>query len=147
MNCGDHKKPILNHSVDGLFLTMYGAAATRDIFALGHDDQMTRNESTSARMRRDHNDECQVMQCLQRFKVFSTNSHIDTLHNIATMDLATDDIQESLVNAGRLDQKQLRRFALAFIHSHSGATGVFAMLLWKFVAEATSCLQKTLQTT
>ena len=42
---------------------------------------------------------------------------------------------------------QLRRFALAFIHSHSGATGVFAMLLWKFVAEATSCLQKTLQTT
>ena len=43
--------------------------------------------------------------------------------------------------------RQLRRFALAFIHSHSGATGVFAMLLWKFVAEATSCLQKTLQTT
>ena len=37
---------------------------------------------------------------------------------------------------------ELRRFALAFIHSHSGATGVFAMLLWKFVAEATSCLQK-----
>ena len=36
----------------------------------------------------------------------------------------------------------MRRFALAFIHSHSGATGVFAMLLWKFVAEATSCLQK-----
>ena len=43
--------------------------------------------------------------------------------------------------------QELRRFALAFIHSHSGATGVFAMLLWKFVAEATSCFQKTLQTT
>ena len=37
---------------------------------------------------------------------------------------------------------KLRRFALAFIHSHSGATGVFAMLLWKLVAEATSCFSK-----
>ena len=34
-----------------------------------------------------------VQLCLQRFKVFSTNSPIDTLHNIATMDLATEDIQ------------------------------------------------------
>ena len=65
---------------------------------------MTRNELTPARMRRDHNDECQVLQCLQRFKVFSTNSPIDTLHNIATMDLATED------NAERLDRKQLKAF-------------------------------------
>ena len=67
-------------------------------------------------MRRDHNDECQVMQCLQRFKVFSTNSPIDTLHNIATMDLATEDIQESLVNAERLEQKQLNAFFSRNIH-------------------------------
>ena len=54
--------------------------------------------------------------------------------------------KQDLASLNNLHRK-LRRFALAFIHSHSGATGVFAMLLWKFVAEATSCLQKTLQTT
>ena len=43
--------------------------------------------------------------------------------------------------------KQLRRFALAFIHSHSGATGVFRNAFMRKVAEATSCLPKTLQTT
>ena len=42
---------------------------------------------------------------------------------------------------------QLRRFALAFIHSHSGATGVFRNAFMGKVAEATSCLPKTLQTT
>ena len=49
------------------------AAATRKLFVFGLGDHMTRNESTPARIRRDHNDECQVMQCLQRFIVFSTN--------------------------------------------------------------------------
>ena len=42
---------------------------------------------------------------------------------------------------------ELRRFALAFIHSHSGATGVFRNAFMRKVAEATSCLPKTLQTT
>ena len=59
------------------------------------------------RMRRDHNYQCQAMQCIQTFKVFSTNLPIDTRPNIATMDLATEDIKESLVNDERLDQKQL----------------------------------------
>ena len=43
-------------------------------------------------------------------QIFSTNSPIDTLHNIATMDLATEDITQSLVNAERLDQKQFNSF-------------------------------------
>ena len=86
------------------------AAATRKMFALGLDYQMTRNESTPARMRRDHNDECQVLPCLQRFKVFSTDSPIDTLYSIATMDLTTEEIHESLLNVERLGQKQLNAF-------------------------------------
>ena len=57
------------------------------------------------------------------------------------------DLKLASGDARTTNESELRRFALAFIHSHSGATGVFAMLLWKFVAEATSCLQKTLQTT
>ena len=66
------------------------------MFALELDDQMTRNQSTPARMRRDHNDVCQILQILQRFTVFSTDSSIDALHNIATMDQATKIFQESL---------------------------------------------------
>ena len=46
----------------------------------------------------------------------STNSSIDTLHNIAKMYLATDDIKESLVNAERLDQKQFNAFFSRNIH-------------------------------
>ena len=65
------------------------ATATTKMFAFGLGHHITRNVSTPARIRRDHNDEFQGMQCLQRFKVFSTNSHIDTVHNIATMDLST----------------------------------------------------------
>ena len=76
-----------------------------------------------------------------------------TLSSVWTVRFAFVNIQQVktkiilVVNSGETKFQQLRRFALAFIHSHSGATGVFAMLLWKFVAEATSCLQKTLQTT
>ena len=40
------------------------------------------------------------------------------------------------------DQVQLRRFALAFIHSHSGATDVFRNAFMELVAEATSCYTK-----
>ena len=83
------------------------AAIKMNMFALGIIDQTTRNESNPARVRHDHNGEWHVLLCLQRFKVFSTDSPIDTLHNIATMDMAAEDIQEYLVNAERLDQKQL----------------------------------------
>ena len=39
------------------------------------------------------------------------------------------------------------KFNHSFNHSHSGATGVFRNAVMAFVAEATSCLPKTLQTT
>ena len=55
-------------------------------------------------------------------------------------------ITESWANNDITDA-ELRRFALAFIHSHSGATGVFRNAFMGKVAEATSCLPKTLQTT
>ena len=125
-NCGNHNKthfqPLsrwaLSYNVQS-----HIAAATRKMFALLLGDHMTHSESTPTRMRRNHNDECQIMQCLRTFKVFGTNSPIDTVHNIATMDLATDDIQESLVNAERLDQKQLNAVFSINIHF---------VKLWKF---------------
>ena len=80
------------------------------MFALGLYDQMTRNESTPARKRRDHNDECHDLQCLQRCIALSTDPSIDALHNTATMDQATEDFQESLQNADSLGQKQVNGF-------------------------------------
>ena len=40
------------------------AAATRKMFAFGLDDQLICNISSPASVRRDHSDECQVLQCL-----------------------------------------------------------------------------------
>ena len=86
------------------------AAATRKMFVLGLGDQVTRSELTPARIIRHHIHECEVMQCLHRFKVYSTASLIDTLPDNATMDLAMENIQESLLNATRLGQKQFNYF-------------------------------------
>ena len=61
-------------------------------------------------MRRDYNDECQVMYCSQRFEVFRTYSPVDTLYNIATIDLAEEEIRESLLNAECLGHKQFNAF-------------------------------------
>ena len=58
----------LNRWALSYIIQSHTGTATRKMFALGLDDKMTRNESTPTRMRRDHNDACQIMQCLQRFK-------------------------------------------------------------------------------
>ena len=85
--------PALNSWALSYYLRSDIAAATMKMFALGRDDQIARNESSTARKRRDHNDQCQVLQCLQIFKAVSTDSPIGILHNIATMDLDMAEIQ------------------------------------------------------
>ena len=47
----------------------------------------------------------------ENHKVFSTGTPSETLYNIAKMDLATEEIQESLLNAERLGQKQFHAFS------------------------------------
>ena len=78
------------------------ANKTRALFHVGSDDQMIHNETTKGRMKRDSEDEENIMSVLQRFKVFSPEAGYDVLQNIATKDLATIDIQQSLLNADEM---------------------------------------------
>ena len=50
------------------------------------------------------------MDFFRKYKVFDIVSSIDVLQNIATKDLATDQIQDSLLNAEKLGQEQLNNF-------------------------------------
>lgn len=86
------------------------AKKTRALFHVGSDDQIIHNEATKGRMKRDSEDEDNIKSVLQRFKVFSPEARYDVLHNIATKDLATIDIQQSLLNAEELGQVQLMTF-------------------------------------
>ena len=64
------------------------AAATRKMFALGLDDQMTRNESIPVRIRRDHNNEFKLCSVYRDSKYLAP-THPLTLST--KMDLATED--------------------------------------------------------
>jgi len=86
------------------------ANKTRALFHVGSDDQMIHNETTKGRMKRDSEDEENIMSVLQRFKVFSPEAGYDVLQNIATKDLATIDIQQSFLNAEEMGQVQLMTF-------------------------------------
>lgn len=68
---------------------------------------MIRSESIPSGKWRDHDDELKVLQILQRFKVFSPDSSIKTLHNIATVYLTREKIQEFILNAEQMGQEQL----------------------------------------
>lgn len=69
-----------------------------------------RNESKPGRRKRDMADELAVKETLIRFTVFVNSSSATTLVNIATKDVATDSIQESLLNAQSLGMSQIDNF-------------------------------------
>ena len=70
--------------------------------------------------------------------------YLVTIYHIPTVKWRTSTKSK---RSQKTENGQLRRFALAFIHSHSGASGGFRNAFMVKVAVATSCLQKTLQTT
>ena len=51
-----------------------------------------------------------MLDILQRFKVFSSDAPKDTLQNIATKDLASEEIQLSLLNASNFGQEEIMKF-------------------------------------
>ena len=69
---------------------------TYEMFGLKMDNLLTK-ETTNARKRRDNHDEDKLLEILDMFNVFKEIS--DYLINIATKDVATDDIQESLLKS------------------------------------------------
>lgn len=89
------------------------AAKTRKMYHLDNDDHMTYNESKPSRKRRDGEDEKKVKEFMQESKVFDIRQQetvLDKLQNIVTKDVATAEIQESLLNAPGLGKEKLLTF-------------------------------------
>jgi hypothetical protein len=80
------------------------------MFGLVQEDTYSHNESAPARIVRDNKDEESLISVLEQHDVFSPTSHPECLFSIATKDLATVEIQESLLGAKDMGQKQVKDF-------------------------------------
>ena len=86
------------------------AEKTHKMFCLKREDVFTDNESMRGRVFRDNKDEDSLYCLFQQYNVFSPTSHPECLYNIATKDLVTEEIQESLLSAKHLGQQQVGEF-------------------------------------
>ena len=85
------------------------AEKTHEMFCVKLEDVFTDNESTRGRDFRDNKDE-DLLHCFFLQNLFSPTSHPECLYNIATKDLVTAEIQESLFSAKHLGQRQFGEF-------------------------------------
>jgi hypothetical protein len=84
---------------------------TYEMMNVSVENEWSPNEATPARMARDNKDEAKILMVLQRFKVFGEETgRPNNLLNIATRDVATTEIENSLLNAEKLGQTQLENF-------------------------------------
>ncbi len=67
-------------------------------------------EGTESRQMRDQHDEDSLVKTSETFRVFSTFLQPGVLHNFATKDVATNAIQDSLLDAKHLGQNEVTRF-------------------------------------
>ena len=79
------------------------------MFDIHHDDCLIHKESAKERQKQDNEAENAPHSTLQKFGVSSSEIN-GTLQNIATKDLATPEIEQSLDQARFLGQTQLERF-------------------------------------
>ena len=86
------------------------AEKTHDMFRLVQDDTYFHNESASKRIVRDNKDEELLISVFEQHHVFSPKSHLECLVSIATNDLATIKIRETLLSAEDMRQKQVGDF-------------------------------------
>ncbi|CAH3174764.1 unnamed protein product [Porites lobata] len=89
------------------------AALTREMYHIDDDDHITCNESNPSRNRGDNDDEKKVIELLHQANIFNVNQQADVperLQNMVTKDLATTQIEESLLKASSLGQKKLDTF-------------------------------------
>ena len=85
------------------------AAQTSAMFDIHHDDRLIHKESAKERQKQDNEAENALHCTLQKFGLFLSQTN-GTLQNIATKNLATPEIEQSLVQARSLGQTQLERF-------------------------------------
>ena len=89
------------------------AALTREMYHIDDDDHIACNESNPSRNRRDNDDEKKVIELLHQANIFNVNQQADVperLQNMITKDLATTQIEESLLKASTLGQEKLDTF-------------------------------------
>ncbi|CAB3991623.1 Hypothetical predicted protein [Paramuricea clavata] len=86
------------------------AEKTHEMFGLVQEDTYSYNESAPARIVRDNKDEESLISVFEQHHVFSPTSHPECLFSIAMKDLATVEIQESLLGAKDMGQKQVKDF-------------------------------------
>ncbi|KAG1710438.1 hypothetical protein GQR58_002712 [Nymphon striatum] len=92
-----------------------------EMFNVCIDDDLTPNESTSGRMTWDNQDENNILDILKGFNVFDTAQPYDQLVNIVTKDVATSEIQDSLLNAEVYGRVQVNNFvAKRFVERSEG---------------------------
>jgi hypothetical protein len=98
------------------------AAATHAMFGHYPSDKFVHNESTPSRQKRDQETELKLLALFKNFNVFSRDVHPSCLHSICTKDLASDTIQESLLNAKVLGKQQVTTFVEQRLVIEEGAT-------------------------
>jgi len=99
------------------------AASTRDMFHLGLHDEIVHNESTKARTQQDNMDESAILDALKRFNVLGEDASPTVLQSVDTKDLATSDIQQSLLNAESKGKDLLGQMLDARFLKQTGTTG------------------------
>ena len=98
------------------------AEKTHEMFCLRRENVFTDNESSRGRLFRDNKDEDSLYRFFEQYNVFSPTSYPECLYNIATKDLVTEEIQESLLSAKHLGQRQVGEFvSQRLIESFMGA--------------------------
>ena len=89
------------------------AALTREMYRIDDDDHIACNESNPSGNRRDNGDVKKVIELLHQANIFNVNQQADVperLQNMVTKDLATTQIEESLLKASSLGQEKLDTF-------------------------------------
>ena len=96
------------------------AEDTRIMYGLLYDSSM-HNENTPGRIPKDAKNEESIRETLRSFNVFSCNGN--TLQNIATKDIATPSIEQSLLNATTLGKQKLKTFVQERLVTATADTG------------------------
>ena len=87
------------------------AERTHQLYRLPHGSTDHHNEATKSRQTRDNDDENSLLTTLRGYNVFSSASNPNRLQSIATKDLATELIQDSLLHAKEFGLKEVEKFA------------------------------------
>ena len=80
------------------------ASATYAMYSMCPSDTKLTNESNKSRHVRDDKVESSLSSTFEQFNIFEPESNQESLQNIATKDLATVSIQQSLINVKQLAQ-------------------------------------------